>query len=75
MNDDWLNNDDDRYFYENYEHQDYYEKMPRAHKSSGKTTAILWIIGIILAIATWDEPGALLIYLMIVLSGKLSGAF
>ena len=74
-NNDWINDDDDRYFYENIEHKDYYGDMPRRRKSSSTTTAIIWIIGIIIAIATWNSPAILFFYILFVLSGKWSGAF
>lgn len=73
--DDWINDDDDRYFYEHYEHKDYYGDMPRFHKSKGLTSVIIWSVGIIIAVATWDSPGVLFFYLLFVLSGKVSGMF
>jgi hypothetical protein len=74
-NDDFIHDDDDRYFYEHYEHKDYYSNMPGMHKSKRSTSAIIWILGIIIAIATWDSPAVLFFYFLIVLSGKISGAF
>ena len=74
-NDDWIHNDDDRYFYEHYEHKDYYGDMPRVRKSKSSVSAIIWIVGVIIAITTWDSPAILFFYFLFVLSGKLSGMF
>ena len=72
---DFIHDDDDRYFHEEVMHEDYYGKMGGPRKSKKSTSAIIWIIGIIIAIATWDSPAVLFFYVLIVLSGKLSGAF
>ena len=74
-NDDWIHDDDDRYFHEEYMHEDYYGKMGGPRKTSSRASAILWIVGIIIAIIAWNSPGVLIIYLLFVLSGKLSGMF
>lgn len=75
LNNDYVNDDDDRYYYEHYENKDYYGDMPRAHKSGSLSSAIIWILGIIIAIATWDSPGVIIFYALFVLSGKMSGMF
>ena len=74
-NDDWINDDDNRYFYEHYEHTDYYGNLPKMHKTKNPTTLILLIIGIIIAIATGNSPAVLVFYVLFVASGKLSGFF
>ncbi len=74
-NDDWIHSDDDRFFYENIEHKDYYGNMPKLHKAKSSTNIILWLIGIVIAIFTWDSPAVLFFYILFVISGKISGAF
>ena len=74
-NDDWIHDDDDRYFHEEVMHEDYYGKIGGPRKTKSTTSAIIWIIGIIIAITTWDSPAVLIFYFLIILSGKLSGAF
>ena len=72
---DLMDSDDDRYYYEHYENKDYYGNMPTRHKSGNITTAIIWIIGVIILIATWNSPGVIIFYALFLLSGKLSRMF
>ncbi len=76
MGSDRINNDDDRFFYENYLHKDYYADLPtRRKKTSPGATTVIWAIAFLLAIFCWDSPGVLAMYFLFVLSAKLSGVF